>query len=137
MVVQLGETSFPVGAASINRYSAIRSMDGRSVVVGMRAEDLYPASARPDLPTLDATVELVEALGSGLMAYFHVEAEPVRTPGTHGAGPEEDVEEGIARPNLVASFPPRVELGLGDTVPVAVDAGGLHFFDEETGAALR
>lgn len=41
-----------------------------------------------------------------------------------------------AQPNLVAHFPPRVELRLADTVPVAIDPGALHFFDEETGVAL-
>jgi multiple sugar transport system ATP-binding protein len=91
------------------------------------------------LPKLDARVELVEALGSGLMAYFHVDAERVRTVAAAGAGPEAaaDEEEGIARPNLVAHFPPRVELRLGRAVQVAVDTSSIHFFDEETGAALR
>jgi hypothetical protein len=103
----------------------------------MRAEDVHPVESRPDLPTLDATVELVEALGSGQQAYFHIDADPVRPPGTHGAGPEDDLEEGIAQPNLIAHFPPRVALRLGSRVPVAVDPGSLHFFDEETGAALR
>ncbi len=133
---EIGPASLPVGSACIRRYSAIKAMGGRGVVIGMRAEDLHPAAARPDLPTLDATVELVEALGSGLQVYFHVDAEPVRPPGTHGAGPE-DLEEGIASPNLVAHFPPRLDLRLGARVPVAVDTSGLHFFDEETGAALR
>ena len=41
-----------------------------------------------------------------------------------------------AQPNLVAHFPPRVELQLAETVPVAIDPGALHFFDEETGVAL-
>jgi hypothetical protein len=72
------------------------------------------------------------------MAYFHVDAEPVRTIATTGAGPEEaEAEEGIARPNLVAHFPPRVELRLGAAVQVAVDTSSIHFFDEESGAALR
>ena len=133
---EIGSASLPVGIACVRRYSAIRAMGGRGVVIGMRAEDLHPAASRPELPTLDATVELVEALGSGLQAYFHVDAEPVRPPGTHGAGPE-DLEEGLASPNLVAHFPPRLDLRLGARVPVAVDTSGLHFFDEETGAALR
>ena len=42
-----------------------------------------------------------------------------------------------ARPNLVASFPPHVQLSLGDEVPVAVDTKNLHFFDEASGAPLR
>jgi multiple sugar transport system ATP-binding protein len=133
---ELSGTSLPVGAPSVQRYAAIKGMAGRNVVVGMRAEDLHPAAARPDLPTLSATVELIEALGSGVMAYFRVDAERVRTPGTHGSGVEE-ADEGIARPNLVAHFPPRVDLRLADRVQVAVDTDSLHFFDEETGAALR
>jgi multiple sugar transport system ATP-binding protein len=133
---ELSGTSLPVGAPSVQRYAAIKGMAGRNVVVGMRAEDLHPAPARPDLPTLSATVELIEALGSGVMAYFRVDADRVRTPGTHGSGVEE-ADEGIARPNLVAHFPPRVDLRLADQVQVAVDTDSLHFFDEETGAALR
>ena len=133
---ELSGTSLPVGTPCMHRYAAIKGMAGRNVVVGMRAEDLHPAAARPDLPTLSATVELIEALGSGVMAYFRVDAERVRTPGTHGSGVEE-ADEGIARPNLVAHFPPRVDLRLADRVQVAVDTDSLHFFDEETGAALR
>jgi multiple sugar transport system ATP-binding protein len=136
MSVQLAGRTLPVGASSIRRYGALRAKSGQSVVVGVRAEDVHPAAARPDLPTLDATVELIEALGSGVMAYFHVEADEIRPPGTHGGGPEE-IEEGIARPNLIAAFPPRIELEIGERVPVAVDADALHFFDEETGEALR
>ncbi len=121
----------------MRRYAAIKAMDGRNVVVGMRSEDIHPANARPELPTLPATVELLEALGSGVMAYLHVDAEPVRTPSAHGSGPEEEPEdEGIAKPNLIAHFPPRIDLSLGDSIPVAVDPETLHFFDEETGAAL-
>ncbi len=133
----IGPTSLTVGAESVRRYSGVRAMSGKQVVVGMRAEDLHPAASRADLPTVDARVELVEALGSGVMAYLHIDAEAARAPGTHGAGVEEESEQVIARPNLVAHFPPRIELRLGERVPVAVDTSSLHFFDEETGAALR
>jgi hypothetical protein len=42
-----------------------------------------------------------------------------------------------SRPNLVASFPPHIQLTLGDEVPVSVDTKNLHFFDEGSGAPLR
>jgi multiple sugar transport system ATP-binding protein len=133
---ELAGVALPVGASCIRRYAAIRAMAGRDVVVGMRAEDLHPTSERPDLPTIEAQVELLEALGSGVMAYLRADAEAVRPPGMRG--PEGNgAGEGLAAPNLIADFPPRVELSLGDTVPVAVDTESLHFFDEETGAALR
>ena len=100
-----------------------------------------------DLPTIEARVELVEALGSGVMAHFHVDVDAYRAIEARGAGPADDGGDDdlggplggalAAQPNLVAHFPPRVELRLADTVPVAIDPGALHFFDEETGAALR
>jgi multiple sugar transport system ATP-binding protein len=135
--VALGGTSLRVGPGCLSRYGRVRELDGRPVVVGIRAEDVHPAPARPDLPTLAATVELLEALGSGLMAYFHVDAEHVRPVGTTAADLEEEHDEGIAQPNLVADFPAHVDVQLGDRIPVAVDPDALHFFDEESGAALR
>jgi multiple sugar transport system ATP-binding protein len=136
--VTIGSATVPVGQACVTRYSGVTRADGQQVVVGIRAEDVHPASLRPDLPTIDGRIELVEALGSGLMAHLHVEAEEVLP---EGAGRPELTEEGdsavIARPNLVADFPPRLDLRIGDTIAVAVDSAGLHFFDRETGAALR
>jgi hypothetical protein len=74
------------------------------------------------------------------MAYFKVDARHVK-PDT--AAEEEvlasDTEETVVgtRPNLVASFPPHIQLGLGDVAPVAVETKNLHFFDEATGSPLR
>jgi multiple sugar transport system ATP-binding protein len=135
--VTLGSTTMVVEQSCVVRYGGIRSLSERNVVVGVRAEDVHPASTRPELPTLDATVELVEALGSGVMAHFNVEVESYRSVVARGAGAPDAGDEGLgSQPNLVANFPPRIDLRLADTVPVAIDPGALHFFDEETGAAL-
>jgi multiple sugar transport system ATP-binding protein len=141
--VTMGAATLPVAQACVQRYTAVRSFDGRDVVVGVRAEDVHPAQSRADLPTIDARVELVEALGSGLMAYLKIDATQVRPVGTDETevleAPEATGAEGVAttRPNLLAHFPPRLDLRIADTIPVAVDTAGLHFFDPETGAALR
>jgi multiple sugar transport system ATP-binding protein len=138
--VTIGPTTITAGAPALARYPGVRACDGRTVVLGMRAEDLYPAAGRPDFPTFDARIDLVEALGSGVMAYFTIDAVAVRTE-AHASAEDAPAagEESIAgaRPNLVAHFPPRVVLRIGDSVPVAVDPDNLHFFDRETGAAFR
>jgi multiple sugar transport system ATP-binding protein len=140
VMVVVGPTSIPVGAAALARYPRVRERDGQMIVLGMRAEDLYPGASRPDDPFFNARIDLVEALGSGVMAYFTIDAVAVRTE-AHAL--QEDApaegEESIAsaRPNLVAAFPPRVQLKIGDSIPVAIDPENLHFFDRETGAALR
>jgi multiple sugar transport system ATP-binding protein len=142
--VTIGSATLPVGDVSVQRYPAVQGGDGREVVVGVRSEDVHPAAARPDLPTIDARVELVEALGSGLMAYLKIDATQVRPAGTDDTEALEASEgtggdEGVAttRPNLIAHFPPRLDLQIAETIPVALDTAGLHFFDRETGAALR
>jgi ABC-type sugar transport system ATPase subunit len=146
VAVKLGSTTLAVEQSCVARYGGIRELNGRNVVVGVRAEDLYPASIRQDLPTIEARVELVEALGSGVMAHFHVDVDAYRPVEARGAGSVNDGDDQAlgsplagalaAQPNLVAHFPPRVDLRLADNVPVAVDPGALHFFDEETGVAL-
>ena len=136
--VTLADKTIAVEQSCVARYGGIRSLTGRNVVVGIRAEDVHPAAARPELPTLDASVELVEALGSGVMAHFKIGAESYRPVESRGAGAVEDGGSQVlgTQPNLVAHFPPRIDLQIADTVPVAIDPAALHFFDEDTGAAL-
>jgi multiple sugar transport system ATP-binding protein len=139
VAVTVGDVVLPVGPTALERYPRVRGCDGKRVVVGIRAEDLYPSTARPSLPTFAARIDLVEALGSGLMSYFTIDATAVRT---EAQKLEEEPVGGVggiagSHPNLVAHFPPRVALRIGETVPVAVDVDNLHFFDHETGAAYR
>ena len=85
------------------------------MIVGLRAGDLHPARGRDDLPQIRARVELVESLGGESMAYFKIDARSNKSE----AAEEEEVlasESGEtvvgSRPNLVASFPPHVQLKL-------------------------
>ena len=43
-------------------------------MLGVRADDLHRADRRPDLPAINAGLELIEALGSQSIAYFRVDA---------------------------------------------------------------
>ena len=127
--------------STLERYRGLVSYNGRSVAMGIRSEDLHPAESHPDLPRITAHLEVIEALGSETVAFLRIDARTIESgAGVTGDAVEEVVEEeGIAaaRPNLVASFPPRVALRIGDDVEVAVDVAHAHFFDEDTGAALR
>ena len=99
-----------------------------------------PGRARTDLPQIHARVELVESLGGESMAYFHVDARQIKAETAAEEQELESTDEASVvgtRPNLVASFPPHVQLKLGDDVAVAVDTKNLHFFDEASGAPLR
>ena len=137
--VSLGGASLPVPDEALKAYPKLRSMDGRTVVAGVRSEFLHPAAERPDLPTIDAEVELVEALGSESIVYFKIDAFAIREGQHEEVGEVPTSTEGIvaARPNLVAEFPAHTILRLSEHVPVAVDVMRMHFFDGETGAPLR
>ena len=136
--IELGGTTLDVPEQALKAYPKVRSYDGRTVIAGLRSQFIHPASERPDLPTLDARVDLVEALGAESIAYFRIDARAIRDVEV-GQEVEEGVAEGAVgtRPNLVAQFPAHVVLQLHSQAPVAVDVSRLHFFDVETGEPLR
>ena len=137
--IELGGVSLPVPGEALSAYPKLRSYDGRKVVAGIRSQNLHPSAERPELPTIDGEVELVEALGGESIVYFKIDAFAIRE------GQHEDIAErptsaeGIvaARPNLVAEFPAHTVLRLTEQVAVGVDVASMHFFDGETGEPLR
>jgi multiple sugar transport system ATP-binding protein len=137
--VDLGGTTLPVPEQALSVYPKLRSYDGRRVVAGVRSQYLHPAQERPELPSFDAEVELVEALGGESIVYFRIAATAVRE--GQEAEEEEEVTDGegvvATRPNLVAQYPAHVQLQIKERVPVGVDVARMHFFDAETGEPLR
>jgi multiple sugar transport system ATP-binding protein len=127
---------------TLARYPGVKHQTGKTIVFGVRSDDLLPAGGHGDLPQLTARLELIEALGSHSVLYFRTEANALRE---HLTDPEEAEAEGDAegvtatRPNLVASFPAREAIGLdiGQEIPLAVDVANAHLFDAETGDPLR
>jgi multiple sugar transport system ATP-binding protein len=133
----LGDDRFPVPDAAIERYPKLVGYAGQTIVVGARSEDLHAPEARPELSCITARLVNLEALGSETVCYFRVNVDTLGSV----EGEEEttaDAESIVAeRPNFVATFPPRVSPRIDEDVKVAVDTSRLHFFDGETGAALR
>ena len=138
--IDLGGNTLPIPDEALANYPKLREWNGRNVIVGLRAGDLHPAQGFDQLPQITADVELVESLGGESMAYFKVNARQVKAESSAAEEELENEDEASvvgSRPNLVASFPPHVQLKIGDRVQIAVDAKNLHFFDEASGAPLR
>ncbi len=116
-------------------------MLGRTVVLGIRPEDLEDAALATNTPSdlrLRATTDLTEALGSEIMVHFSIEAKPALTDDVRELA--QDVgddrvsrigEAGTAR--LVGRFGARSRVRPGESFEVAVDTRSLHFFDQESG----
>ena len=138
--VMLGRQQVPLSDEAMRRFPEVRGREGREVVLGVRADNLHRADHRPDLPAINAGLELIEALGSQSIAYFRVDAMVIGV--DDDLLEEQELDgEGVtaARPNLVAAMPAEEAVGLraGEQVPLAIDTKHIHLFDAETGAPLR
>jgi multiple sugar transport system ATP-binding protein len=107
------------------------------VVLGIRPEAFADgAAADPGLPRLDVDVAVVEDLGSDAHVIFAVDAPRVDA---EEARPTSDDETLLGAEGAV--FTARVDAATkarpGRPLRLAVDPGTFHFFDRETGLALR
>jgi multiple sugar transport system ATP-binding protein len=144
LVLDVGTQHLGLDEATLATHPALRSYEGRTVILGIRPEDLEDASLEPDTPAdrrLRGVVELREALGSELVVHFTVEGTQLAL--------TEDVKE-LARDTDVAVVPDatdesavlvgrfNVRSGIEERKPVeaAVDVRSLHFFDPETSKGI-
>ena len=142
ITLSIGGQLVALSDQTLARYPGVRHMVGKPVVLGVRSDDLLPAGGNEGLPTVTASIELVEALGSHSIVYLRVDAKSLRDQIVAAEELEAEVSgEGVTatRPNLVASFPARDAIGLelGKHIPIAVDISNAHLFDPETGEPLR
>jgi multiple sugar transport system ATP-binding protein len=140
--LRVGEQDLRVGGGVLQLRPALRDYIGRSVIVGIRPEDMEDAelSEAADGARFSSTAELVEAMGSDVLVHFGLEAAAVVTEDTKELARDAgtDVLGTLETPHtvMVARFSPRTRVKVGDTIDVQVDTGRLHFFDLETGASI-
>lgn len=146
VAVVLAGVRIPMQQDRAWRYPRLPQYVGKSVVVGVRAEDVYAAETKPGWPAIVGRLGLLEALGSSQIGYLHIAAQKVSITTTAQSSAQsastrpEDLHTEAASSfvtNLVAYFPPRMPLALNSEVSIALDSSNLHFFDADTGLALR
>jgi multiple sugar transport system ATP-binding protein len=144
--VRLGSQTLTVPESVHTERPALRSFADRKLVVGVRPEDLSDASlAQPGANggTLAGDVKLVEALGSELMVHFQIDASRVLSADAAAASEDQDeladlaASELSARATGVACVNTRSKIREGERAAFTVDTERLHFFDPESGAAIR
>jgi multiple sugar transport system ATP-binding protein len=145
LAVRLGSATIRLDPAVAAQRPALAAYVARDVAVGIRSEDMEDARLVPDAPPdtrLKATVSLVEALGAQIVVHFDVDAPKVVTADTKllekdAHTDEAPAHEEIAGTRFVASFAPRSRVKVGDQIEVVVDTERMHFFDPDTGEAIR
>ena len=119
---------------------AVLARGGAPVVVGIRPEAMSHAPpGHDDDQVLEATVELVESLGSDLLVHAAVDAPAVLTEDQLEVAREVggDPAADLARARFTARLPPDVPVEVGDVLRLHVDMEHLHFFDPDTTLAIR
>src|SRR5918992_3040538 len=144
LAVRLGSGPLPPPPAGAPPTPGLAAYVAREVAVGIRSEDMEDARLVRDAPPdtrLRATVSLVEALGAQIVVHFEVDAPKVVTEDTRLLDKDAHTEDVPAHmvegTRFVAAFAPRSRVRVGDQVEVVVDTERMHFFDPETGNAIR
>jgi multiple sugar transport system ATP-binding protein len=141
LVLTAGDQRLTVADELAQARDRLRAYEGRTVIVGVRPENLEDAALVEDAPEdarLRGRVDLTEALGSELMVHFTIEAKPAVTEDVRELAQDvgETVKEDVSETEMVARFDPRSRARQGEAVEAVVDTRSLHFFDPESGAGI-
>jgi multiple sugar transport system ATP-binding protein len=106
------------------------------VVLGIRPESFNDAAhAKPNLPHIDVTVDVIEELGSDTHVFFRV-AAPRITMETRDASADEATLLAEKDSLFAARVDPATSARPGVPLRLAVDASSFHFFDIRSGESL-
>jgi len=139
IAVTMGSHTRQLPASLLEKRPALRGYLDKPVVLGVRPKDLEDPSYLPGAQTVPATVSNVEALGFEKIVYFELDAKPVFSEDAL------DLEDGGMGADILnrtttlmaARFNPASPVRPGDTRPVAIDLDQAHFFDLDSGQAIR
>jgi len=136
----LGDQSLAVPDDVLGRRPALEGYLDRKMAVGLRPKDLEDASVVSDHPAdqrLRASVLHTEALGFEIIAYFDLDAKPVISKEALELSDEEISAAETSSTRVHARFNPTTTVSAGDSIDVAVTVENLHFFDLDSGLAIR
>ncbi len=140
VTLHVGSQQLAVPHSAFERKPGLRDYVGRSVTVGIRPEDFGDAAIQTDHPAnqrLRAEASNVEALGFERIVYFELDAVPVFS--EDALDLDEDVDEVLPQDvtRVSSRFEPASRVKAGDSFEVTVDVANAHYFDPETGLAVR
>jgi multiple sugar transport system ATP-binding protein len=115
---------------------------GRPVILGIRPSDFEDADVwrSERLPVVEVTADVVEDLGAEAHVLFTVDAPPVLVEGVEpdaGAGTPIPLVAPEGTSVFTAAVDARSAAQSGHRVRLSVDPARFHFFDRDTGQAIR
>ena len=140
LTMTVGSTTLAVPDDVLARRPALEGYLDRPVAVGLRPKDFEDASLASDHPAdqrMTATILHTEALGFEIIVYFDIDAKPVISKEALELSDEEVDAAEHSSTRVNARFNPTTTVKPSDTIEVAVTVANAHFFDLETGLAIR
>jgi len=146
-VVEFGGYRLAIPDDVLSARPDLKSFEGKSVIIGLRPEDIEDASLMPDAPAdrrIRSGVALRESLGADVLVHFMIQAPAVMTEDVkelaHDVGQEaiEAVEREVlsGQSEFLARLNPRTGARQGEQIELVVDVQRLHFFDPESGLGI-
>jgi multiple sugar transport system ATP-binding protein len=138
--VKFGDNSLSVDERVLAKRPALKWFEGRSLILGVRPEDLEDAElggGAPDGRQLSAVVDIREDMGSEVFIHFGIGGKRVHSEDVKAAVGEEAAEVAEAAGSAwVARLDRDTKAREQDQVELVVDTSRLHFFDAETGDGI-
>ena len=144
----IGEEKLSVPRSVLDMNPKLSSYLDKNLVVGIRPKDMDDAAIVTEHPQdqrFRSKAENVEALGFEVIVHFDIQAVPVVSEdaldlpedmvGTELGGYADVKREYPSR--LAARFDPATSLRIGDMMEIAVRVENIHYFDRDTGLAIR
>jgi multiple sugar transport system ATP-binding protein len=147
-----GLVSFEIGAhrwelpESVTRmYPSLLERDGQEIILGIRPENVGLVTSVPhgDAIRMATTAELVESVGSDVYVHFSIEAPPVQSlelieiARDIGASGVEKLAESAGQTEFIARCPAEVNIQAGQAITLVMRSERIHFFDRDSGDAVR
>ena len=131
--------------AAIDTYPRVRDFVNRTLAVGMRPEHFYPATGETPQDQIwrQLKVELVEMLGSEMLVHVGSQASPVVSEDMREAVDDDEAFAALQEQartgglTVVARFDPGKPPALDSGIDIGFRTEFMHFFDIESGSALR
>jgi multiple sugar transport system ATP-binding protein len=147
---RFGEHRLHITDTAVSHNPGLERFEGRSIALGIRPEDMEDASLGSEGAPgrrLSVVCDIREDMGSEVYVHFNVAAPPVATKEVleaHVVDAPEDAEARVAAEqargsgaHFVARLDRTTSAKEREQLELAVDVERLHFFDVETGLAVR
>ena len=126
----------------IDAPEALADFEGKEIVVGIRPEafeDSVYANKKEFSEQVSIEVSLLEQLGSDTYVHFYKDIKPVQTKAIEEilADEGEDISVLGDETKFIARINPNSTVEEGQKINLALDPAKLHYFDPETGLAIK